>query len=209
MMADELQVNYVDEEIGDVGEEIVAEEVTNARGKKRVFEPGDVRRCSKQSSKKYNTKKRKFYGNQHSGTKKAKKVSPASLKKVRAVRKRSTQKKMEGFRLFHMSIFSNLISPLACPECYECDLYIDEQYNKKKGSASFCQWTVVTVVIPRRVTHLKLFAIAKLRVWSPWKPTIELFMLHVQLGRGMQAWKTMWNVQLTSKDDPKKLWHYF
>ena len=63
-MADEFEVNYVDEEIGDVGEEIVVEEVTNARGKKRVFEPGDVGRRSKQSSKKYNTKKRKFYGNQ-------------------------------------------------------------------------------------------------------------------------------------------------
>ena len=30
MIADEFEVNYVDEEIGDVGEEIVVEEVTNA-----------------------------------------------------------------------------------------------------------------------------------------------------------------------------------
>ena len=30
-----------------------------------------------------------------------------------------------------------MVSSLACPECYECDLYIDEQYNKKKGLASF------------------------------------------------------------------------
>ena len=75
MMADEFEVNYVDEEIGDVGEEIVVEEVTNAMGKKRVFEPGDVGRCWKQSSKKYFTKKRKFCDNQHSGTKKAKKVT--------------------------------------------------------------------------------------------------------------------------------------
>ena len=42
----------MDEEIGDVGEEIVVEEVTNARGKKRVLEPGEVGRCSKQSNKK-------------------------------------------------------------------------------------------------------------------------------------------------------------
>ena len=32
-MADEFEVNYVDEEIGD-GEEIAMEEVTNAKGKK-------------------------------------------------------------------------------------------------------------------------------------------------------------------------------
>ena len=68
---------------------------------------------------------------------KSKKVSPASLKKVRAVRKLSAQKKMEGFRLFDMSTFSNLISSLACPECYECVLYTNEQYNKKKGLAPF------------------------------------------------------------------------
>ena len=40
MMADEFEVNYVDEEIGDVGEEIVGEEVTNARGKKECSSLG-------------------------------------------------------------------------------------------------------------------------------------------------------------------------
>ena len=56
-MADEFEVKYVDEEIGDGGEEILVEEVSNARGKKRGFEPGDAGRCSTQSSS--STKKSK------------------------------------------------------------------------------------------------------------------------------------------------------
>ena len=39
----------------------------------------------------------------------------------------------EGNRLFDMSILNTLISSLACPECYECTLFIDEQYEKGKG----------------------------------------------------------------------------
>ena len=37
-----------------------------------------------------------------------------------------------------MSILNTLVSSLACPECYECrTLFIDEQYEQRKGLASY------------------------------------------------------------------------
>ena len=115
------------------------EEVSHGSGKKRVYEPGDSGRCSKVASKKKYSKKRKFHGNQ-STTKlpnqKLQKRSPASLKKVKSIRNLSCRSMSEGYRLFDMSILSTLISSLACPECYECTFFIDEQYEKRKGLAS-------------------------------------------------------------------------
>ena len=40
----------------------------------------------------------------------------------------------EGYRHFDMSILNTLASSLDCPECYECTLFIDEQYEKRKAS---------------------------------------------------------------------------
>ena len=76
-------------------------------GEIRGFEFGDAGRCWKQSRK-------------HLVQRNA--ALPASLKKVRVVRKLSAQKKMEGSRLFDMSMFSSFISSLVCPECYKCTL---------------------------------------------------------------------------------------
>ena len=36
-----------------------------------------------------------------------------------------------------MSILNTLVSSLACPDCYKFTLFIDEQYEKRKGLASY------------------------------------------------------------------------
>ena len=41
----------------------------------------------------------------------------------------------EWYRHFDMSILNTLVSSLACSECYECTLFIDEQYQKRKASS--------------------------------------------------------------------------
>ena len=97
--------------------ENIEEEVSHGRVKKRVYEPGDSGRCSKLASKKKYSKKRKFHGNQSTTNlnQKLKKQSPASLKKVKSIRNLSSRKKLEGYRLFDMSILNtfSIISSLS------------------------------------------------------------------------------------------------
>ena len=44
---------------------------------------------------------------------------------------------LEGFRLFDICTLNNLVPSLACPNCHECCLHLDEDHNKLKGLASF------------------------------------------------------------------------
>ena len=89
----------------------------------------------KQASKQKHSKKRRFYGDKHCRDHKNKEV-PISHKKINKVKKLNVKKKIEVFRLFDMIIFNEFISSLACPECLECGLFINENYAKKKGLAS-------------------------------------------------------------------------
>ena len=128
----------VDLEISIEDEENIQEESSHSKGIKRVYDDtGNAGRCGKLMSKKTYSKKRKFHGNQHSKSTQPKKQNPASLRKVKSVRNLSSKKKLEGFRLFDMSILQTFIASLACPECHECTLYVSEDYAKRKGLASF------------------------------------------------------------------------
>ena len=96
-------------------------------------------RCSKQVSKRCHSKKRRFHGNQHSSKKldHNKKEVPISHKKVKGVRMLSSKKKVEGFRLLDMVILNGFITTLACPDCLECTITVNENFTKKKGLSSF------------------------------------------------------------------------
>ena len=95
---------------------------------------GDAARCSKQSSKRRYSKKRKFYGKP--GTAKVAKRVAVSLKKVKKIRK-SSSSYSQGYRLMDMAVLHDIISSLSCPECHECDsLYLEEDPVRKKGLAS-------------------------------------------------------------------------
>ena len=100
----------------------------------RKYSVGNAGRCKKQASKQKHSKKRRFYGNQH--CRDHKKEVPISHKKINKVKKLPVKKKIEGFRPIDMIIFNEFIFSLACPECLECSLFINENYAKKKGLAS-------------------------------------------------------------------------
>ena len=83
-------------------------------------------------------KKQRFHGNQHS--KKLdhnKKEVPISHKKLTGVRKLSSKKNVEGFRLLDMVILDGFITTFACPDCLECTLTVNENFTKTKGLSSF------------------------------------------------------------------------
>lgn len=44
---------------------------------------------------------------------------------------------ISGYRLVEMSILSNIFKSFACPECYHCELVLQEQKSKKKGFSSY------------------------------------------------------------------------
>ena len=68
---------------------------------------GMLGRCSKQVTKRHYSKKRRFPENQHSKKlEHNKKEAPISHKKVKGVGQLSSQKRIEGFRLFDMVIFN-------------------------------------------------------------------------------------------------------
>ena len=100
--------------------------------RKRERDTGDVGRCVKQSSKKGHSRKRKFVGNQFTKVKETKgNTTPVSHKKVKYVRRRK-EENIEGFRLFDMQIFEDIVSSLVCPECYEKSLYVLENPLKRR-----------------------------------------------------------------------------
>ena len=100
---------------------------------------GDSGRCTKQSSKRnYSSKKRKGPPNRYTKLKDGaakKKDSPVSVKKIKRIRKRKTCC-LEGYRLIDVQILENMICSLACPSCFEKDLFVVEDPIKRKGLAS-------------------------------------------------------------------------
>ena len=70
---------------------------------------------------------------------KVSKTTTTPHKKVKNVRKLSTKRKLDGYRLVDMDIFSNIINCLACPKCFDNNMVVEENYEKKKGLASFIQ----------------------------------------------------------------------
>ena len=103
----------------------------------RSRDVGDAGRCSKQSSKRrYTKRKRIFYGNRHtkSAESSTSKKTPVSVQKIKTVKRRKICKN-EGFRLVDIGILEDMVSSLACPECFENDLYLEEDHSKKKGLA--------------------------------------------------------------------------
>ena len=51
------------------------------------------------------------------------KSTPVSHKKVKYVRRRK-EENIDGFRLFDIQIFEDIVSSIVCPECYEKSLYV-------------------------------------------------------------------------------------
>ena len=66
---------------------------------------------------------------------KSKTTTPPSHRKVKRVRRLSSKKKIEGYRLMDMTVFNDFINSLACPECFECHLFIEKVYEMKKDLA--------------------------------------------------------------------------
>ena len=46
-------------------------------------------------------------------------------------------KELEGYRLFHMVIFKDIIKSLGCPNCKQSTLYVDENDSKREGCDSY------------------------------------------------------------------------
>ena len=102
---------------------------------KRPRVQGDGGRCSKQSSKKKYSQKRKFAGNRHTAAK-PKQATAISLKKVKRVKKEKKKSVIEGYRIVDMDILQTLINTLAWPECQENNLLLEEEVAQKKGLSS-------------------------------------------------------------------------
>ena len=81
-------------------------------------------------------------------------TTPPPHKKVKNVRKLSTKRKIDGYRLVDMDIFSNIMNCLARPKCFDSKMVVEENYEKKKGLASFIhKYHVITVNFQRRVIY--------------------------------------------------------
>ena len=109
--------------------------------KKRARGEGNAGRCTKQSSKKTYSRKKKFRGNRYTkkdsnvaGKSENKTVSEKKIKKVKIQKKSST---IEGYRMMDMVILETLVKALCCPDCYLQKLCLKEQEIKKKGLASY------------------------------------------------------------------------
>ena len=104
----------------------------------RKREKGDAGRCTKQPSKRRHSKKRKFAGNQNTKRDGASSniQTPVSLKKVKSIKRKKVDR-IEGYRLIDIQIFEDIITSLACPECCEKTLYVEEDLTKKKGLATY------------------------------------------------------------------------
>ena len=46
-------------------------------------------------------------------------------------------KELEGYRLFDMVIFKDIIKSLGCPNCKQSTLYVDKNDSKRKGCESY------------------------------------------------------------------------
>ena len=114
--------------------------------------PGDDGRCMKQAAKRnYKSKKRTFHGNKHTSKPKSKVVVNNNNTEQDTVLKRRTrsetkilnipvkeeERTVNGYRLFDMVIFEDIIKSLGCPECkHTSSLYVKEEESKRKGCAS-------------------------------------------------------------------------
>ena len=136
-----LVISYIMELADSVADTVEDVGVT----KRERNDTGDAGRCVKQSAKKRYTGKRKYCGNQYTKVKGANSnTTPVSHKKVKYVKKRKTDNN-EGYRLFDIQIFEDIVSSLACPDCFEKRLYVEENHSKKKGFACFISVCVNTI----------------------------------------------------------------
>ena len=95
-------------------------------GKIRERMPVNARRVVKQAPKgTYTRKKRKFHGNRyaknsHILTKQAAVENPEtrSSKTIHEIPVKKTENTIEGYRLFDMCVFDNIIKSLGCPQCH-------------------------------------------------------------------------------------------
>ena len=116
--------------------EFVSASSSNKNTRKRL--PGDAGRCTKLSSKKKYSKKRHFAGNQY--TKEKKKTKTVSEKKIEEIVvdvDETLTERPEGYRLFDMDIFQEILSAVLCPECCNEGLTVEEDDTKRKGLANF------------------------------------------------------------------------
>ena len=116
-------------------EEVLDESVEPITKHRRMS--GDAGRCAKQASKSCYGKKRKYQGHQHTKIAKRKQTTPVSERKVKCIYKQKMTGHVEGYRLICMGILQCLVSSLACPECHEKALVLEEDGCKKKGIPYF------------------------------------------------------------------------
>ena len=116
-----------------------SESVSASSSKKNTRKrlPGDAGRCTKLSSKrKYS--KRHFAGNQYTKEKTTTEtVSEKIIEEIVADVDETLTERPEGYRLFDMNIFQEMLSAVLCPECCNEGLNVEENESKRKGLANF------------------------------------------------------------------------
>ena len=113
-------------------------------GKTRERMPGNARRVDKQAPKRtYTRKKRKFHGNKYTKipilTKPiaVENLETRSSKTIHEIPVKKTENTFEGYRLFDMCVFDNIIKSLECPQCHSTNtLFVEEIDSKRKDLAS-------------------------------------------------------------------------
>ena len=94
-------------------------------------------RCTKLSSKrKYS--KRHFAGNQYTKEKtKTKTVSEKKRKEIVVDVDETLTERPEGYRLFDMNIFQEILSVVLWAECCNEGFYVEEDDSKRKGLSNY------------------------------------------------------------------------
>ena len=128
---------------------------------------GDAGRCTKISTKRVCSCKRKFHGNQHSKNKNKQQRKSAvtdeagkatiSGKKIADISVPKHNEDFHGYRLIEITILDGLVRRLLCPNCQDFGLNVYEDDSKRRGimSSFIFLSNVEIVIIMMKVIHLK------------------------------------------------------
>ena len=100
---------------------------------------GDAGRCTKVSSKRNYTKKRRNIGKKKvvDTTTTTKPISLKKVKRIKRVSARVFKKNIQGYRLIDTSILQDVFMCLNCPDCQQAGtLFLEEKHDRQKGLAS-------------------------------------------------------------------------
>ena len=101
------------------------------------------------------TKQRIFHGNGYSKSS-TPKLSSKVVNQTSIIFYQKNLKELEGYRLFDMVIFKDIIKSLGCPNCKQSTLYVDKNDSKRKGCESYiiikcfqCTYTMGKYTLPQ------------------------------------------------------------